>query len=214
MAKKSQSINVVTSDFSRAMREMSKITGFSFAEIIRSETKSILEAAAKKTATAQVKLIETRVKGTVARTLEGKTYLLPGSAHASKGWRVSDPIWKALQLQIKNSIKRRKDARGLSKKSWVQIAEKLGIEISVPNYVAKATTKGGDYPENAQGSEKQEGNAFHIQITNSRTYSPSVVDSLRAAMRGRTRFFQNNLKRGVFQKTSELAAKYPGLKAA
>jgi len=47
MAKKSQSINVVTSDFSRAMREMSRITGFSFADIIRAETKSILEAAAK-----------------------------------------------------------------------------------------------------------------------------------------------------------------------
>ena len=210
---KTASINVVASDFSRAMREMSKVTGFSFAEIIRTETKSILEAAAKKTAAAQVKLIQARVKGTVARTLEGKTYLLPGSAHASKGWRVSDPIWNAIQLQIKNSIKRRKDARGLSKKSWVQIAEKLGIEISVPNYVAKATTKGGDYPENAKGAEKQEGNAFHIQITNSRTYSPSVVDSLRAAIRGRTRFFQNNLKRGVFKKTSDIAAKYPGLKA-
>lgn len=206
MAKKSQSINVVTSDFSRAMREMSKITGFSFADIIRAETKSILEAAAKKTAAAQVKLIEANVNAKPVRTLNGKRYFMKN--------RYPDAIWKALQLQIKNSIKRRKEARGLSKKSWVQIAEKLGIEISVPNYVAKATTKSGDYPENAKGSEKQEGNAFHIEITNSRTYSPSVVDALRAAMRGRTNFFKKNLRLGVFQKTSELAAKYPGLKAA
>ena len=128
--------------------------------------------------------------------------------------RYPDALWAALQLQIKNSIKASKAARGLAKKSWMQIAEKLGIEISIPNYVAKATTRGGDYPANAHGAEKQEDNAFHIEIRNSRTYSPSVVDSLRAAMRGRTRFFQNNLKRGVFQKTSELAAKYPGLKSA
>ena len=206
MAKKSQSINVVTSDFSRAMREMSRVTGVSFAEIIRAEAKSILEAAAKKTAAAQVKLIEANANAKPVRSLNGKRYYMKN--------RYPDSLWAALQLQIKNSIKRRKDSRGLSKKSWVQVAEKLGISISTPNYVAKATTKDGDYPENAQGSEKQDGNAFHIEITNSRTYSPSVRDSLRAAMRGRTNFFKKNLRLGVFQKTSEITARYPGLKAA
>ena len=203
---KTASINVVASDFTRAMREMAQISGLSFADIIRAETKSILESAAKKTKAAQVKLIKANAEARPVRSLNGKRYYMQH--------RYPDALWASLQIQIKNSIKRRKDARGLSKKSWVQIAEKLGIEISVPNYVAKATTKGGDYPENAQGSEKQEGNAFHIQITNSRTYSPSVVDSLRAAMRGRTNFFKKNLRLGVFKKTSEIAAKYPGLKAA
>ena len=210
---KTASINVVASDFTRAMREMSKLTGATFADIIRSETQSILEAATKKTQAAQVKLIQARVKGTVARTLEGKTYLLPGSAHASKGWRVSDPIWNAIQLQIKNSIKRRKDARGLAKKSWVQAAEKLGLTLKVPSYVSKATAKGGDYPQNAQAEEKQNGAEFFIQITNERTYSRSVIDAIRAAIRGRTRFFQNNLRRGVFKKTADIASKYPGIKA-
>ncbi len=128
--------------------------------------------------------------------------------------RYPDALWSALQLQIKNSIKASKAARGLAKKSWMQIAEKLGIEISVPNYVAKATTKGGDYPANAQGAEKQEDNSFHIEITNYRTYTTTVADSLRAAMKGRTNFFKKNLRLGVFKKTSEIAAKYPGLKAA
>jgi hypothetical protein len=205
MAKKSQSINVVTSDFSRAMREMSRITGFSFADIIRAETKSILEAAAKKTAAAQVKLIEQNAKERPFRWLGNKLYYMEN--------RYPDALWAALQLQIKNSIKASKAARGLAKKSWMQIAEKLGIEISIPNYVAKATTKGGDYPANAKGSEKQEGNAFHIEISNYRTYTTTVADALRAAMRGRTNFFKKNLRLGVFQKTSELAAKYPGLKA-
>ena len=203
---KTSSINVVASDFSRAMRDLSRITGVSFAEIIRAETKSILEAAAKKTAAAQVKLIEANAKDKPVRSLNGKRYYMKN--------RYPDSLWAALQLQIKNSIKRRKDSRGLSKKSWVQVAEKLGISISTPNYVAKATTKGGDYPENAQGAEMHQGNAFHIEITNSRTYSPTVRDAIRAAMRGRTNFFKKNLRLGVFQKTSEIAARYPGLKAA
>ena len=203
---KTASINIVASDFSRAMREMSKITGVSFADIIRTETKSILEAAAKKTAAAQVKLIEANVRSREWRPIGSKKYKM--------SWRHPDRIWTQLQQQIKDSIKRRKEARGLLKKSWMQIAQKLGMEISVPNYVAKATTPSGDHPGDAQGSEKQGGNSFHIEITNARTYSPSVVDAIRAAMRGRTNFFKKNLRLGVFQKTSELAAKYPGLKVS
>jgi hypothetical protein len=214
MAKSSASLNIVASDFTRAMRDMANITGTSFQDIIRAETKSILQAAAKKTQAAQVKLITARVQGTVARTLNGKTYLMPGSANASAGWKLPDDIWAAIQTQIKKSITRRKEARGLSKKSWMQIAESLGISISVPSYVEKAKTTGGDYPQNATGTENQIGSAFFIEITNSRTYSPSVRDAIRAAMRGRTNFFKKNLRLGFFKKTSDIAAKYPGIKNA
>lgn len=214
MSKASASINVVASDFTRAMREMSKITGVSFQDIIRAETQSILEAAVKKTQAAQVKLITARVQGAVARTYNGKTYLMPGSANAPRGWKLPDAIWSGLQKQIKSSIAKRKEARGLAKKSWMQVAESLGISISVPSYVEKAKTTGGDYPENATGSEKSDGSGFFIEITNARTYSASVRDAIRAAMRGRTNFFKKNMKLGVFKKSSEIAAKYPGLKVA
>jgi hypothetical protein len=202
---KTASINVVASDFTRAMREMSKLTGATFADIIRSETQSILEAATKKTQAAQVKLIKANIDSRPARTTGGKTYLM--------NWRMPDAVWAAIQKQMRDSLKRRKDARGLAKKSWVQAAEKLGLTLKVPNYVSKATAKGGDYPQNAQAEEKQNGAEFFIQITNERTYSRSVIDAIRAAIRGRTRFFQNNLRRGVFKKTADIAAKYPGIKA-
>lgn len=214
MAKKTSSIQIVASDFTRAMRDLASITGLSFQDIIRAETKSILEAASKKTVAAQVKLIEQRVRGRVARTYGGKTYLMEGSAYAPRGWRLPDAVWSGIQTQIKNGIKRRKDARGLSKKSWLQAAQSLGLDISVPGYVAKATTPSGDYPQNATASEQTEGRGFHIQVTNARTYSSSVLDAIRAAMRGRTNFFKKNLRLGVFKKTSEIAAKYPGLKVA
>jgi hypothetical protein len=213
MAKSSASLNIVASDFTRAMRQLAEITGVSFQDVIRAETKSILEAAVKKTQAAQVKLITARVNDRVARSLDGKTYLMSGSANAPKGWRLPDAVWAAIQLQIKKSIKRRKDARGLAKKSWVQAAGSLGIDIKAPAFVQKATTTTGDYPANANGAEKTEGNSFFIEITNSRTYTASTRDAIRAAMRGRTRYFQNNLKRGVFKKTSDIAAKYPGITA-
>lgn len=214
MSKRNASIQVFSSDFTRAMRELAQMTGVSFGEIIRAETKSILEAASRKTAAAQVKLIESRAREKVARTHNGKTYLMNGSAHAPRGWRLPDEVWRAIQDQIKTGISRRKAARGLSKKSWLQAAQNLGIEISVPGYVAKATTPTGDYPENATGQEITQGRNFFIQLTNARTYSPSVFDAIRAALRGRTNFFKKNLRLGVFQKTSEIARKYPGLKVA
>ena len=139
---------------------------------------------------------------------------MAGSAYATKGWRLPDAVWAGIQRQIKDSIARRKAARGLSKKSWQQAAQKLGLDLAVPNYVAQATTPKGDYPENATASERNDGKSFFIQVTNSRTYSPSVLDAIRAAMRGRTNFFKKNMKLGVFRETSKIAAKYPGLKVA
>ena len=223
MPKASASLNIVASDFTRAMREMSKITGASFQDIIRAETQSILEAAVKKTKAAQVKLIERSVKETRVRTVNGKTYLTNTSSswrspswwtpQAPKGWKLPGAVWAAIQKQIKDEIAITKGARGLAKKSWMQVAQKLGITISVPSYVEKAKTEKGDYPEDATGTEKTDGSSFFIEITNSRTYSGSVRDAIRAAMRGRTNFFKKNLRLGVFKKTSDIAAKYPGLKA-
>jgi hypothetical protein len=125
--------------------------------------------------------------------------------------RYPDALWKALQAQITASIKRRKEARGLSKKSWVQAAEKLNLTISVPAYVSSATTPGGDYPENAEASEERNGSDFGIRIKNARTYSASVFDAIRKAMNGREKFFKENMKTGVFKSIETIAAKYPGL---
>jgi hypothetical protein len=82
----------------------------------------------------------------------------------------------------------------------------------VPGYVAAATTKNGDYPEDAKARENREGSDFSITLQNSRTYSSSVYDAIRKAMNGREKFFKENLKTGVFKSIETIAAKYPGLK--
>ena len=222
MANSQFSLKLASIDFSHSMKELSKLTGLSFADVIRSETKSILEEAVKKTKAAQVKLIESDVKQTILRKIHGKTYLINTSEkfkcpswwspQAPKGWRLPPSVWAAVLSQIKSDIALKKQARGLAKKSWLQIAESLGFWISVPDYVKNATTPKGDYPKDATAKESKDLNSFFIELTNSRTYSGSVPDALRAAVRGRTKFFEKNMKLGVFKKLSEIAAKYPGLK--
>ena len=81
----------------------------------------------------------------------------------------------------------------------------------MPSYVSAATTRGGDYPENAQAREDRQGSDFSITLSNSRTYSSSVFDAIRKAMNGREKFFKENLKQGVFKNIATIAAKYPGL---
>ena len=187
----------------RAFDEIARTAGVTYEAVVKSETEKILEAASKNTIAAKVKLISENANAKPVRTLNGKRYFMKN--------RYPDALWKALQAQITASIKRRKEARGLSKKSWVQAAEKLNLTISVPAYVSSATTPGGDYPENVEASEERNGSDFGIRIKNARTYSSSVFDAIRKAMNGREKFFKENMKAGVFKSIETIAAKYPGL---
>ena len=205
----------------RAFDEIARAAGVTYEEVVKSETQKILEAASKNTVAAHVKSIEKNVRSKPVRTIGANKYLVKASADWSapsgwnkptpNGWRLPDGVWAAAMSQISASIKRRKEARGLSKKSWKQIAERLGFDISVPSYVAAATTRGGDYPENAQAREERKGSDFSITLSNARTYSASVFDAIRKAMNGREKFFKENLKQGVFKNIGTIAAKYPGL---
>jgi hypothetical protein len=188
----------------RAFDEIAKAAGVTYEQVVKSETQKILEAAARNTIAAQVKLIEANERAQPVRFMNGKIYFMNN--------RYPDALWAQLQAKVKRSIQVSKEARGLSKKSWKQLAERLGFDIDVPGYVAQATTKNGDYPEDAKARENREGSDFSITLQNARTYSPSVYDAIRKAMNGREKFFKENLKTGVFKSIETIAAKYPGLK--
>lgn len=206
------SLTVANFGLMRAFDEIAKAAGVTYEQVVKSETQKILEAAARNTIAAQVQKIEADIQSRFARTVDNKTYLMRGHPNAPRGWKLRDDAWAAVQAQIAASRKRRKEARGLSKKSWKQLAERLGFDIDVPGYVASATTKNGDYPEDAKARENREGSDFSITLQNSRTYSSSVYDAIRKAMNGREKFFKENLKTGVFKSIETIAAKYPGLK--
>ncbi|NBR49590.1 hypothetical protein EBU02_12250 [bacterium] len=182
----SLSMSVANLGLMRAFDEIAKAAGVTYKEVVRSEAAKILEAASKNTTAAQVKLIK-------------------------MSWKMPDAVWLLVQKQIAASIKRRKAARGLAKKSWKQVAEDMGLTIAVPSYVEAATTKNGDYPGDGKATEESKGSDFAIVLRNSRTYSPSIFDAIRRAMNGREKFFRENLKQGVFKSIETIAAKYPGL---
>jgi hypothetical protein len=69
----------------------------------------------------------------------------------------------------------------------------------------------GDYPENAEGKEKNEGSKYTIDGTSFRVYDPRIVGALGRAINGRASFFKTHLRKGVFDKFDTIAAKYPGL---
>jgi hypothetical protein len=107
---------------------------------------------------------------------------------------------------------RRLAARGLSKKGWVQVADKLGISLDgVPGYVGLANTSQGDYPEDAIATKKGVGSKYSIDGANFRVYDPRIIGAFAKAMNGRVNFFRQNLRKGVFDKAETIAAKYPGL---
>lgn len=121
----------------------------------------------------------------------------------------------ALIKQTKNPQlrARRLAARGLLKKVWAQIADKLGMAaVGVPAYVERAAAPGGDYPEDAVASEKGQGSKFSIEGASYRVYDPRIIGAFARAMNGRATFFRANLRRGVFAKAETIARKYPGLK--
>lgn len=108
---------------------------------------------------------------------------------------------------------RRLAARGLLKKVWLQIAGKLGMAVEgVPAYVDRAQTASGDYPEDAVAAEKGQGSKFSIEGASYRIYDPRIIGAFSRAMNGRANFFRQNLRKGVFDKAEQIAAKYPGLK--
>jgi len=199
----SLSMSVANLGLMRAFDEIAKAAGVTYKEVVRSEAAKILEAASRNTLAAQVQLIEKNVNAAPRRKLNGKLYKM--------SWKLPDAVWAMAQAQISASIKRRKASRGLAKKSWIQVAQSIGLSVSAPRYVEAATTKNGDYPGDGKATEESNGSDFAIVLRNSRTYSPSVFDAIRKAMNGREKFFRKNMELGVFKSIETIAAKYPGL---
>ena len=114
-------------------------------------------------------------------------------------------------------------AVGLARQSWVQIADALGIRLeSVPGGrisaagIAKARAaiaSSGQAYVNGQARQYAQAQSFFIELRNRLPYGRKIgLDSiLAAAVRGRVRYFEQNLARGTFDQLARVARAYPGL---
>lgn len=132
--------------------------------------------------------------------------VLAGNAGAAT--RLANKLGRKINLTQKLA------AVGLSKKSWLQIADVLGIQLNEPGDIRNAKASNGvDYQD---GTAERTGaeNSLVIEIANA---MPTVIqhlngaENLRIAVEKRERAFDLQVTHGVFLDMNLRAKLYPGL---
>jgi hypothetical protein len=134
--------------------------------------------------------------------------------------RWSDKRWaryQAYQAELKNYQKDPKAAlraRGISKQSWEQIAQDLGLDIGAPAFVRRAVPSNGKTYKNGVAKKFLEVAASYIEIANDNYLVVKKLDGwaiLQRAMNTRRRAFQIEMEKGVFEDIAMRAKRYPGI---
>lgn len=229
---KAVNIEMDARNLNGALRELSRLSGKDFRTVVQHETTKIMEGALKRTPAAKVGDIRKNSDDYEFITASAHTYATKGERSAGRyqGFarkkgnhasprvvyyrfnRYPDELWAKLMDLKKKRVQRRIMARGLLKKSWIQVAEKIGIALEgVAGYVAGANSGGRDYPEDTKGGQRRSISNFEIWGVIERVYDWRIIKALSASMRARINYFRTNLKKGVFLKGKEIARRYPGL---
>jgi len=139
-------------------------------------------------------------------------------------WRLLQDVIAQVRGGLPSFLAAGRAAVGLARQSWVQIADDFGTPLeSVPGgrisasgivkaRSALATTK-RPY-QNGQAQEYSANRTFVLTLINRLPYGKKIgLDAILARnIRYRTRFFEENLSRGVFDSLTKIARAYPGLR--
>lgn len=223
MAKSPVKIEMDAANLSGAMRELSRLTGRSFNDVVRSETKAILQRAQSRVKSASKKSIEASIEKRPFFTLHETDYeardrsnvkmTRNGFIKYSTDKKYPNKIWSEFEASKKESVARRLSAKGLQRKAFLQLAEKLSMNLDkIPGYVRKANVNGQDYPDDARAKSVFTSSGLTIECELRRTYGQGILGYIQSAMKGRVSYFRKNLRDGVFKKADLIAAKYPGLR--
>jgi hypothetical protein len=209
-------IKVDTSNFNKAMSELSRLSGVSFREVIRSEVAAVIAQTIKNTKKADKALITKVVMS--AKTSKGKSRLIKGedgvvyNMNALHSGKEKIKALAAQKARLKELIAR----VGLAKQSWLEIATKLNLNLptKAPGYVNSAKVKGKTISHPVSGQELPSGKKFSIVITNADKVMIKAFGkgAFLKAIGGRAGYFYRNQKKGVFKKVDDIAKKYRGLK--
>lgn len=199
-------LEVITADFNRMLAALARIDPrVDFAEVIKSEAIAVVRTALSRTKAAKVSAIRRDAENREFTTFGGKRYFLAN--------RYPTPLWRSIEQRRKQSLQTKLASRGLSKKSWLHLANLLGADPSVPAYVRDANYRGQTYPQDAAKLEQGNGSAYVLTLFNT---SPIVQAAggrraLLSAMRGRVNYFQRNLQHRAFRTIDTRAKAYPGI---
>lgn len=153
------------------------------------------------------------------RLVNGRSWHEVEGGSGERRW--SDERWaryKGYEAAARTKMineKAAKGARGLSKQSWQQIADALGIrDIGAPGYVRNAKPSNGKIYRNGTAQKVLSGAAYFLDLMND---SPLVVKKLKGAemLQGaidtRLKAFAHEMRTGVFEDMVTRAKRYPGL---
>ncbi len=129
------------------------------------------------------------------------------------GMKYLDGTWSGIQEYRKRLLIKKLGARGLAKRSWLELGISFGQNIKAPGYVVGAISKGHTGRENVSARQQPSTRGYGLVIQNS---SPLLQfsDARRAffsAVAGRRRFYETNVAKGVFNDLKQVAKKYPGM---
>lgn len=226
------SCQVDTSGFEAACLALAKVTGKSMESVVTSELGRVLDQTISYTPSASKAKIDARFEA--ARfTAQPPDLYTPrtkvglkrrSQAHLYKGKlrynlvenRYPDPLWQSIKVEREKSRKRKYGAIGLARKSWWDIAQRLGLPVS-RNRVAKAiATTGKEYPQDISVSKSVQETEIAVAFINAQptVNLPSVNGrrALQSAINNRVKAFLANLHLGVFKSMEQIAHQYPGLK--
>ena len=233
--------------FDAMVAHLAELTGADLAKVIKAEAASILGKTLQKTGVSTAKLVAqkytykeggkgsenaftipfVRLNGRKVRTRSIKRKGMWVQQKKGKVWKADklNPEWKQLQAELKRLMKRAKSRRGLSKATWVRVAQgaKLGqLKPKPPAYVMQALqgfTSRLKSSNSGKVVKENMGQVYYVQVKNySKTAmapkakkGPGGYGAFKQAMRGRVDHFNYSMAKGTFDNAEKMAKKYPGI---
>ncbi len=216
-------VTVNTGKFNAMCEQLSQLSATSHQKVVTAEVGKILEKAIEYTKAASAQKIRARYAEFVPMSIDSyspkRTRRYGGNLRGNylvyyMENRYSNELWGRLTARRRMLIERTLAARGLAKKSWLQLAQALGIEIVAPDYVSTALATTGQNYNDVTAKTTASKDQVHIDISNAQPTVNAIggVGALARAIDGRIKFFNANAEHAVFADVNKIAKAYPGLK--
>ena len=201
-----------TTNFDRAIRALAGYTGKSLPDVVDAEAGKILEGA--------VRNMPATPKQKIVQDQQGKKWRYIDTGRGKKLYysrnRYPDAVWGRLREGARDSLNRHLKSRGLGKKSFVMLAEALGLPIKTAKQWSRATPSNGrPLPGNLTLARRSTNrDRYGLKFSNAQSGGSSFPgrQALLKSINGRTAFFNRQLKLGTFKDLKAIARAYPGLR--
>jgi hypothetical protein len=211
-------LKLKTDEFTAFCRDLRATLGdqTTMQRVVDNEVGRVLEKAMEETDYADRQKIRERVKNRNVFRVGGKKYLIRNYS-TGQPWRVPDQVWPKIQDMRNRSLIRKLAAVAITKRSWVDLAEKLGQAIKAPAFVRAAKVSNSGVNGNTLVERTTQGNEnrYGLRVTNK---SPKLgvpgtegIQAFFTGLAGRIGFYHENLARGVFGSARKTASKYRGI---